>query len=326
MPSSDTEEDFLKSLEAHGPNDDHPFSSLHSPSRENSPSGGTPPPENGEEDQLWHGPPALDERVVDPGLTVGATATTAASQELVEMAQRVKRYKSLSERSESNLDKFAVVSHWYHIICNIVYIISHRPTRWLVTWCSCMLACSKCATWLRNFSKTAPGQFLMRYRYSTWILQRWPDLHYFAQDDLQKYATTFVLSHNISSYRGKVSKALMVMFHLFVYIITNLIRHQDAMRELNISTLPPLKETSQNKQVITELGNCLTQARFTLRDLVGPSSLAVLFHADYYTVHRSSSPRKMKRTSATSPILLMPLSERPSSSQRFICTCVWLFW
>ena len=242
------------------------------------------------------------------------------------MAQHVKRYKSLSERSESDLDKFAAVSHWYHIICNTVYIISHRPTRWLVTWCSCMLACLKCATWLRNFSKTAPGQFLMRYRYSTWILQRWPDLHYFAQDDLRKYATTFMLSHNISSYRGKVSKALMVMFHLFVYIITNLIRRQDAMRELNISTLPPLKETSQNKQVNTELGNCLTQARFTLRDLVGPSSLTVLFHADYYTVHRSSSPRKMKRTSATSPILLMLLSERPSSSQRFICTCIWLFW
>jgi hypothetical protein len=34
----------------------------------------------------------------------------------------------------------------------------------------------------------------------------------------------------------------------------------------------------------------------------------------------------MKRTSATLPILLMPLSERPSSSQRSICTCVWLFW
>ncbi|KIM79395.1 hypothetical protein PILCRDRAFT_10515 [Piloderma croceum F 1598] len=58
-------------------------------------------------------------------------------------------------------------------------------------------------------------------------------------------------TRNISSYQGKVSKALM-----------------DAMRELNISMLPPLKETSQNKQVITELGNCLTQARFTLRDLI----------------------------------------------------------
>ena len=133
MPSSDTEEDFLKSLEARGPNDNHPFGS-HSPSRENSPSGGTPPPENDEEDQPWHGPPALDERVVDPGLTVGATATTATSQELVEMAQRVKRYKSLSERSESDLDKFAAVGHWYyHVICNTVYIISHRPTRWLAT-------------------------------------------------------------------------------------------------------------------------------------------------------------------------------------------------
>jgi hypothetical protein len=162
--------------------------------------------------------------------------------------------------------------------------------------------------------------------YSTWILQRWPDLHYFAQDDLRKYATTFVLSHNISSYRGKVSKALMVMFRLFVYIMTNLIRYQDAMRELNISTLPPVKEASQNKQVITELGNCLTQARFTLRDLVGPSSLAVLFRADCYTVNRSSSPPKTKRILAMSPILLMPLSERPSSSQQFICICVWLSW
>ncbi|KIM72877.1 hypothetical protein PILCRDRAFT_15726 [Piloderma croceum F 1598] len=32
--------------------------------------------------------------------------------------------------------------------------------------------------------------------------------------------------------------------------------------------LPPLKETSQNKQVITKLGNCLIQACFTLRDLI----------------------------------------------------------
>ena len=128
MPSSDTEEDFLKSLKAHGPNDDHPFSSLGSPSRESSPSGGTPPPKNGEENQHWHGPPELDEHVVDPGLTIGATVTTPASQELVEMAQRIKWYKSLSECSESDLDKFAVVSHWFYIICNTIYTISHRPT------------------------------------------------------------------------------------------------------------------------------------------------------------------------------------------------------
>ena len=81
MPSSDTEDDFLKSLEAHGPNDNHPFGSLHSPSRENSPSGGTPPPENGKEDQLWHGPPALDKHVVDPGLTVGATVISGVRRD-----------------------------------------------------------------------------------------------------------------------------------------------------------------------------------------------------------------------------------------------------
>ncbi|KIM79397.1 hypothetical protein PILCRDRAFT_10518 [Piloderma croceum F 1598] len=61
----------------------------------NSPSGGTPP-ENGKEDQLWHGPPALDEHVVDPGLTVGATATTAASQELVKMAQHFAATNSMA--------------------------------------------------------------------------------------------------------------------------------------------------------------------------------------------------------------------------------------
>jgi hypothetical protein len=133
MPSSDAEDDFLKSLEAHGPNDDHPFGSLGSSSRKSLPSGGTPPPENGKENQHWHGPPELDECIVDPGLTIGATVTTPASQELVEMAQHVKRYKSLSEHSESDLIKFAAVSHWFYIICNTIYIISHRPTQWLAT-------------------------------------------------------------------------------------------------------------------------------------------------------------------------------------------------
>jgi len=43
------------------------------------------------------------------------------------------------------------------------------------------------------------------------------------QDDLQKYATAFVLCHNISSYRGKVSKALMVTYHHFCYTLMDII-------------------------------------------------------------------------------------------------------
>ena len=109
MSNSDSEEDFLNSLQARGPNDDHPFGS---PSRQGSPSGGISPPPDLEEDSQLCVPPPLDAHpAVDPSLT-GTTATTHSdSQELVEFAQCIKRYKSLSECSESDLDKYAVVHH-----------------------------------------------------------------------------------------------------------------------------------------------------------------------------------------------------------------------
>jgi hypothetical protein len=110
MSFSDTEDDFLKSLEAHGPNDAHPFGLSGSPSRESSPIGGTPPPEDNEDGSQHRVPLGLDEHAVDPAL-IPDTATTPESRELTEMAQRVKRFKSLGERSESDLDKFAAVSH-----------------------------------------------------------------------------------------------------------------------------------------------------------------------------------------------------------------------
>jgi hypothetical protein len=87
MASSDSEDDFLKSLTVRGPNDDEPFGSL-SPSRATSPSGGiTPPPLGEDEEDNQHGVPPT--QAIDPTLAISA-ATTAGSGELTELVQRVK--------------------------------------------------------------------------------------------------------------------------------------------------------------------------------------------------------------------------------------------
>jgi len=87
MASSDSEDDFLKSLTIRGPNDDEPFGSL-SPSRATSPSGGiTPPPLGEDEEDNQHGVPPT--QAIDPALAISA-ATTAGSGELTELAQCVK--------------------------------------------------------------------------------------------------------------------------------------------------------------------------------------------------------------------------------------------
>jgi hypothetical protein len=111
MSTSESEDDFLKSLSSHGLNDNHPFSY---PSHKSSPSGGIiSHPSDHEEDSQHNFMPTLDGRPsVDPTLTIAATTSeSSGSQELPELAQCIKQYKSLSEHSEADLDKYAMVSH-----------------------------------------------------------------------------------------------------------------------------------------------------------------------------------------------------------------------
>ena len=120
MSISESEDDFLKSLSSRGPNDNHPFGS---PSCKSSPSGGTlsHPSEREEDSQLDFIPPLDGSPSVDPALTrAAATSESSVSQELPELAQRIKRYKSLSERSEADLDKYAMVSH-HRPFANLCY-------------------------------------------------------------------------------------------------------------------------------------------------------------------------------------------------------------
>ena len=103
------------------------------------------------------------------------------------------------------------------------------------------------------------------------------------QNNIHTYATAFILSPGLSSYRGKVANRLLVSAVFCCWV--SLKAFQIALRELNVTLLPPEKEPAQVKEVLSCISKYLTTTCNSIK-----TQVRLVFQFNLETIVMSPAP------------------------------------